>query len=456
MTVSKEITRLEHSSVKLAVTIGKDDVRAEYDGMLAEYSKSIQIPGFRKGKVPKDIIVRKFGDALNGEMAERIIEKSLQDVFGDKAFPKEDLPLAYSTPALEGEPPQFKLDADFVYAVKYDVFPKFTVGKYKGLEVEVPDVSITEEDVNRELEAVRERNAVVLDRDDAAVAVKGDVVTVNYCELTGEGAVEAGSEREDFVFTIGTGRNIYKFDDDIVGMKKGESKDIKKTYPADFEDKDLAGKTKKIRVTVTNLKEKKLPDLDDDLAQDVDEKFKTLGDLKKNIRERLEHNLEHRLKDLKTNAILEKIMANTPVELPEAMLRIQLDSQWRSFARQINMDVDKLKESVSQSEKGLEEFEQLWRPEAAKALHSRLIVETLIRDLNLTATEGDKQKEYEHQAMHSGEDIEKIKEYYEQENMKDYLESDIQEQKLFDILLAENTIKTGSKESYLELMEKKV
>jgi trigger factor len=366
------------------------------------------------------------------------------------------MPLPYSTPALEGEPPQFKLDADFVYAVKYDVFPKFTVGQYKGLEVELPDVSIADEDVNRELEAVRDRNAVVLDRDDAAVAAKGDVVTVNYSELTGEGAVEAGSEREDFVFTIGTERNIYKFDDDIVGMKKGESKDIEKTYPADFEDKDLAGKTKKIRVTVTNLKEKKLPDLDDDLAQDVDEKFKTLDDLKKNIRERLEHNLEHRLTDVKTNAVLEKIMANTPIDLPESMLRIQLDSQWRNFARQINMDVDKLKESVSQSERGLEEFEQLWRPEAAKALHSRLVVETLIRDLNLTVTEEDKQKEFEHLAKHGGESIEEVKAYYEQENMKEYLESDIQEHKLFDILFAENTIKTGSKESYLELMEKKV
>lgn len=455
MTISKEITRLEHSRIKLAVSIEKDDVALEYDAILNDFSKDIQIPGFRKGKVPKNVIERKLGPALASDITGQIIERAMETIFQDESFPKEDMPLAYSAPVLEGEPSNITLGEDYTFTATYDVFPKITMGQYEGLEIETPDVRITDEDVNRELEAVRERNAIVLDKDDAALAAKGDVATVNYCEMTGEGEVEKGSEREDFAFAIGSGRTLFKFDDDVAGMKKGETKLIEKTFAEDFEDKDLAGKTKKIRVTLTNLKEKKLPDLDDELAQDVDEKFKTLDDLKNSVRERLEHDLEHRLKTIKINALLEKIMENTPIDIPEAMIRVQLDAQWRNFARQLNMPIDTVKENIAKSEKGLDEFEALWRPEAAKALHSRLVIETLMKDLNIEAMEEDVEKALEHQAAHNGQNLDEIKKIYEQENMKSYLEDDIKENKLFDLLLAKNTIKSGGEKDYLTIMEEK-
>jgi trigger factor len=454
VTISKEITRLEHSRIKLVVSIGKDDVKLEYDNILNDFSKDIQIPGFRKGKVPKNVIERKFGTALASDIAGQIVERAIETAFQDESFPKADMPLAYSPPALEGEPSNITLGEDYTFTVTYDVFPKITMGQYARLEIETPDVRVTEEDVNRELEAVRERNAIVLDKDDTAPAAKGDVATVNYCELTAEGEIEKGSEREDFVFTIGNGRNLFKFDDDLIGMKKGETKQIEKTFAESFEDKDLAGKTKKIRVTLTNLKEKKLPDLDDDLAQDVDEKFKTLDDLKNSVRERLEHDLGHRLKTIKINALLEKIMENTPIDIPEAMMRVQLDAQWRNFARQLNMPVDRVKENIAKSEKGLDEFEALWMPEATKALHSRLVIETLIKDLNVEATEEDVEKALEHQADQGRQNLDEIKKIYEQENMRSYLEDDIKENKLFDLLLAKNTIKSGGEKDYLTIMEK--
>jgi trigger factor len=455
VTISKEITRLEHSRIKLVVSIGKEDVALEYDAILNDFSKDIQIPGFRKGKVPKNVIERKFGAALVSDITGHIVERAIETVFQEESFPKEDMPLAYSTPALEGEPSNVTVGEDYTFAVTYDVFPKIALGRYEGLEIETPDVRITDEDVARELEAVRERNAVVLDKDDAAPAAKGDVATVNYCELTAEGEVEKGSEREGFAFTIGSGRNVFKFDDDLTGLKKGETKDIEKAYAEDFEDKELAGKTKNIRVTLTNLKEKKLPDLDDELAQDVDEKFKTLDDLKNSVRERLEHNLEHRLKTIKINALLEKIMENTPIDIPEAMIRVQLDAQWRNFARQLNMPVDAVKENIAKSEKGLDEFEALWRPEATKALHSRLVIETLIKDLNIEAAEEDVEKELEHQASHGGQSLDEVKKIYEQENMKSYLEDDVKESKLFDLLLSKNTVKSGGEKDYLTIMEEK-
>jgi trigger factor len=458
VTVSKEITRLEHSRVKLALTIGKDDVQSEYDKILKDFSKDIQLPGFRKGKVPKTVIERKFGDALTADITGRVIEEALETAFQDESFAKEDLPLAYSQPELENEPENLQIDKDYTFTVVYDVFPNITIGQYKGLEIEVPDVKITDEDIAKELETLRERNAVVLDKDEAATAAHGDVATVNYCELDDTGAVIEKTDRQDFVFTIGSGRNIFKFDEDIVGMKKGESKDIEKTYAEDFEDKDLAGKTKKIRVTLTALKEKKLPDLDDDLAQDVDEKFSTLDDLKNDIREKLGKNMEHRLEEAKINKLLSKIIETTPIDIPEAMMRIQLDAQWRNFGRQIGMDAETLKENVSKSEKGLGDFEALWRPEAERALHSRLIIEILMRDLNLSAGDEDIEKEMAKMAEETGEPLEEIKKFYEQDEAKSYLENDIKERKLYDMLLAENTVKIGSSESldaFLKEQEKK-
>ena len=454
MTVTKEITRLEKSSVKMSVTIGKDDVRSEYDGLLNEYTKSIQIPGFRKGKVPRDVLVRKFGDSLKGEAMGKIIEKAMGEILEDESFPKEDRPLPYSTPSLKDEP-KLDLDSDLQFSVVYDVLPQVKVEKWEGFEAEIPDVSIEEEDLSRELEAIRERNSIVLDKNDGETAVKGDVLTLNYCELDEQGEAVSGSERQDFTFTLGSSYNVFKFDDEITGMKKGETREFSKSYSADFEDKDLAGKTKKLKVTLTALKSKKLPDLDDDLAQDVDEKFKTLEDLKNSIRERLNKDLERRLLGIKVSKLLEKIMENTPVEIPESMLRLELDSRWRNLARQFNTDSDGLFKIMGNSTERAESIIETWKPDASKALHSRLIVETLMEELKFEAQDEEVEKEIEKMAEESGTSIEEVKKYYEEERVKEYLKEEIKERKLFDLLIEKNNIKTGKKEKYMDLLANK-
>jgi trigger factor len=449
--VSKEITRLEHSSVKLTVTVGKDDVRTKYDELLAEHSKNIQLPGFRKGKVPREVLIRKFGDALKGEAVGHIIEGAVEEIFKDEALSRSDRPLPYSTPQLEGDP-KLDLDADLSFSVVYDTLPEVKIGQWKGLEAEIPDVTVTDEDLNRELEEIRDRNAIVLDRDEGTAAEKDNVVTVNYCELDENGETVADSAREDFVFTLGSGYNIYKFDDEVTGMKKGETKTIEKTFPEDFSDAALAGKTKKLKISLTALKEKKLPELDDDLAQDVDEKYETLDDLKNSIRDRLNKSLERRLRDIKINNLLEKIVANTPVEIPESMVRIELDSRWRNLARRFGTSTEEIIKMMEKSGKGAEEIQAEWRPDAVKALHSRLIVETLIEEQKFEASDAEVEKELANIALESDTPLEEVKKYYEQENAKEYLKEDVKEKKLFELLLTENTIKTGKKENYLDLM----
>jgi trigger factor len=448
---TKEITPLEHSRVKLTVTVDREDVRSQYDDLISGYRKSLHIPGFRPGKAPRDVLERKLGSALKDEALGRVIEKSITAIFEAEDFPKENRPLPYSTPQLQDEP-SLNLDADLVFSVSYDVFPQITLGTWKGLELEVPQIHLTGEDINRELEVIRERNAIVLDKDDDAPAAKNDVVTVNYSELSDTGEPLPGTAREDFVFTLGSGYNLFKFDDEIIGMKKGETRDIEKTYPDDFEHKELAGKHKKIRVTLTALKEKKLPDLDDDLAQDVDEKFKTLEDLKANIRERLTRNTEKQLREIKTTKLLEKIMETTPVDLPESMIRFELDSRWRNLARRYNIAPEELENKMARSGENIEAIREGWRSDVIKALHSRLIVETLLEDLGLTVSDNEVEKEYETIATETDAPVEDIKKYYTQENMLEYLKDSIKEQKLYDQLFEENKFIPGPEKHYLDLV----
>jgi trigger factor len=442
---------MDQSRVKLAITVDNNDVRSQYDDLVSSYRKTLHIPGFRPGKVPQDVLERKLGDALKGEALGKIIENSMTELFEDDSFPKEDRPLPYSSPQLQDEP-ALDLGTDLNFSVIYDVLPAIHLGTWKGLELEIPDIRLTDEDINRDLDAIRDRNAVVFDKDDDALAVMGDVVTVNYAELSDTGEVLAGTAREDFVFTLGSGYNIFKFDGEIGGMKKGETKDIEKSYPDDFDDTELAGKRKKIQVTLTALKEKRLPDLDDDLAQDVDEKFTTLEDLKNDVKERLTRDLEKQLRTVKINKLLEKIMETTPVELPESMIRIELDARWRNLARRFNVAPAELDKMMAQSGQNPESVREEWRHEAIKALHSRLIVETLLEDLGFEASDEELEKEYETLAAETKVSLEEVKKYYTQENMQEYLREDMKERKLYDFLFAENKFIPGPQGSYLDLV----
>jgi|GEM_PF-72926 len=454
--VSKEITRLEKSNVRLSLTIPKEDLVSGYRDVLSDYTKNAQLPGFRKGKVPANVLERKFGEALKGEALSKMLENAIQEVLGDENLPRDERPLSYSQPKMEDEP-KLDFEKDLTFSLVYDVIPTVNVGQWKGLEAEVPEAEVSDDDIARELDLVRERNSFVLDRDDDAKAQNDDIVTVTYCEIDESGTPVPDSQRDDFSYTLGKGQNAYMFDDEIVGMTKGETKEFVKSYPEATEEEAtdekafFAGRTLKMRVTLTALKEKKLPDLDDELAQDVDEKFNTLDDLKRNIRERLETSLTARIRDLKISGLMEKISENTPITLPESMVKAEIGGRISTLGRNFGMQPDAVMRMLMSEGGNLNDIEATWRPAAEKALHSGLIVETLIREQNIEVSEEDLKQELEKIAADSGSSEKEVRERYGDENLG-YLKEGLRERKFFDILLAENTIKAGPKVSYLDLM----
>ncbi len=453
MTVSKRIDRNEHSAVTLTLSVAKDSVQAEYDALIKDYASKMQIKGFRKGKVPRDILERKFGEAFKGEALGRIMEKALEEELAKEDFPADAKPLAYSTPSVQGEP-KLDLDNDLEFSLRYDAYPLITLGQWKGLSIQAPTAKVEAADVDNELEHIRERNAVVLDKDENDLVASGDVVTIDYAELKDAEIVE-DTAREDFTFTVGGGNTPYHLDDDIIGMKNGETRELTKSFGADDADPSLQGKTVSLKISVKALKEKKLPALDDDLAQDVSEDYKSLADLKADVKAKLERNLEKRLRELKIEAYMDKVLEGSSIDLPESMIRLELEARWRQMANNFNVDPERLYNMLQASGKSYEALIDEWRPSTEKAIKSRLILETIMKDFNLEINEADLENELVSMADNMRISLDEIKKHYADNRMKEYLKDDLKERRLYDLLLAETTIKVGKKMKYLDLMSEK-
>ncbi len=442
----KKYEKLEHSKTRMTATVPAAEVKTVYDEMMREYTKSVKIDGFRKGHVPPSVLERKFGESLRLDAMSRVLEKAVDAALADS----EEKPLVYEAPALEGEP-EFAADKDFTFTVTYDVFPVFTVPALEGLEVEVPAVNVGEEDMARELDTIRERNAIVVEK--AEAAKKGDIVTLNWTELDAEAAPITGSAREDFTFEIGKGLNFYKFDDDIVGMAAGDEKTFSKTYGEEFEYKELAGRTVSLKVKVTKVKQKNLPALDDELAQDISEKYSTLDDLKKAVHSQLESALETRIRDLKEKAVVEALLSRTSIDLPESMVAAELSMRWDSLKREMGMDSDEKMERIAEySGKSRAQLYEDWKPAVQKAIASRILLDKLIEQGGFEATDEDLVAEYARQAEGTALSAEEVKAEYEKRGSVDYLKDRIRENKFFDSVFATAAVKTGTAIPYVDFM----
>lgn len=444
MKVTKEIKKLENSAVELTATISKEDVKAGYDEQLKNIAKNIQLPGFRKGHVPFKTIESKYGEALKAEIAGDLIDKALNEIMNqEENF--EIRPLPYSQPMLD-KMPEFDLEKDLTFTVKYDVFPAVEVKNFDGITIKEPQVEIGKKEIEEELKAIQDRNATVLDKKDGDKVAKDDIVTINYKELNDDDSTIAGSEREGFVFTVGTGENIYKIDDEITGMAKNETKVI---------NKEIDGAKKKISVTVTAVKVRQLPALDDDLAQDVSDKFKTLDDLKADISKNLENAKNRKLAEIKSQDLLNQLVEKNPVELPASMLKAELSSRFEMMAQQFQTTPEQLEKMIEKSGQTKEAMLKEWTGDSEKMLKSRLIVDTLIREKNISVTPEEIEAEYAKLAEDYGMAVEEVKKQYSDARSKEYLMDEVKERKLFEELYKQVKVTKGDKKSFADLFQAK-
>ena len=448
MELEKTFTPLEQSRMRLEVKVAQKDGEALYQDILQKYAKSLQVPGFRKGKVPTNIIENKYGPELLEEAREELVKQAV-----DEATAGEDrfhAPFATST-TIVTEKPVFNPKEDFSFAVEYDVFPNAQFTNIEGFEIELPDVSVQEEDIQEELDLIRHRNAIVIDKDDDELAEMGDIVTLTYTahEVGGDEADDI--ERNGWIVTLGEGTDVYGMAEIVPGMKRNETKELEKTYPEDYEHDVVAGKTIALKITVDEIKREELPDLDDELAQDVSEKYQTLDDLKNDIRKDIENIIETQVTTMRNDALIEKIVEANNFDVPLSMIASELYRRWEVFANRVGVSTERLEEMMAESKNSKKDLYDSWRPEAELFLKERIAIETLIEQLQIDASPEDIEKEIEKIAEEEEADIDDIKKYYAEERSREYLIDDIKERLLFEKLLEKSTVKIGEKKTLSDL-----
>lgn len=449
MIAQKDVENLEKSAVKLTITVAGSEARKKYDELLGKYAKTAHIKGFRKGKVPPAILEQKYGEGIRQEATIEIIDEGLQEALEDV----EKKPLPYAQPRLDDEEhTELELDRDFTFSVIYDTFPEVEVGEYKGLEIEAPEVKVTKKDEERELKNIQDQNAMVVEKQDGAVE-KDDIITIDYVELEDDDSEKENTSRSDFVFTVGTGYNVFKIDDDVVGMKKDEEKIIEKEFPEDYEHEEYAGKKIRLKVKIKTIKVKDIPALDDELAQDVSEKYETLADLKKDVRAQLDQSLESKLREVKIEKLFDQIIEASTIDLPESMIQAELDNSWQNFLRQSRIGEEQVLQIIEMQGKSKADMLEEWRPDAERSLKFQLLVEKIREAEGIDASDEEAEEELKKQAEQSNQDFETVKEQYEKNNLMDYVKTDVKNRKLFDFMLEQSKIKKGKKLDYLDFMQ---
>ena len=451
MKFTKEITKLEHSAAKLTVTVAKEDVANGYKTTLGKYVKQVQIPGFRKGHVPASVLERKYGEQIKMEAAGDLIDSVLNEIFQDE---KElsNRPLPYAQPKMD-EMPAFDTAKEFTFTVTYDVFPSVEVKDFNGISVKEPQVSVGDAEVEEELKGIQERNAAVIDKKEDEKAEKDNIVTIDIEEIDEDGKAVEGTKREGFTFTLGTAENVYKIDDDIIGMKANETKEITKKYAKTDADKNLAGTTKKYSVTVKQIKVRKLPALDDDLAQDVSDKYKTLADLKADILKNLNIAKDRKIKEIKVNSLLQQLIEKNPIEIPASMLQAELNGRWGQMAQQFQTTPEDLERMVVASGQKKEDMLAQWTGDAEKMLKSRIIVDSLLKSKNISVTPEEVEEAYQKLADSNGVSVEDVKKHYADPRAKEWFIDDVKEQKLYDDIFAQIKVAKGDKTSFADLFK---
>ncbi|NLX69944.1 MAG: trigger factor [Clostridiales bacterium] len=415
--------KVEKNKVKIEIQVDAQDFEKAMNKSYIKNKGRFVIPGFRKGKAPRAIIERYYGEA----------------VFYEDAF-NEIFPEAYSKAIEENniEPvDQPELDIkqigggqNLIFTASVTVKPEVELGQYKGIEVEKLEYNVTDEDVESAIKAMQERYARWNTVEDAVVK-EGDLVTLDFSGTVDGEPIEGGSA-ERYPLEIGSGSFIPGFEEQLIGLKPGDEKEINVTFPEDYGNEDLKGKEAVFKVKIHEVKEKELPELDDEFAKDVSE-FDTLDEYRTSVRERLENQVKQEAKNLMEAQLIARIADATEIDIPEVMVERQIDNILMDLELSLyyrGMNLQRYLEAINTS---MEDFRAQYRDQAYTRVKNALILEKIAQVENIEATEEDVDKELEELAKQRQITLEEAREQYA-DNLDD-IKNTIQIRKTIDFLM---------------------
>jgi len=437
------INTLERSILMDFVLKNKENNRACFNIEITqeEFEKAIQnaylknrskfnIPGFRKGRAPRKIIEMNYGEGIFYEDALNIIlPKAYEEAVDNLKLEPVDSPEVDIEQIEKGKP--------VIVKVEVTIKPEVKLGNYESIEVEKVEYNVTDEDVERELKAIQEKNARIIDASDRETK-EGDILTIDFKGFIDGKEFEGGSA-ENQKLEIGSNTFIPGFEEQLIGKKKGDKVEVKVTFPEDYFEESLRGKEATFEVVIHEIKEKELPELDDEFAKDVSE-YDTLEEYKSSIKERLEKEAKDREKVEFENKVIDKVVEESEVDIPEVMIEHQIEHEINEFDYRLKLQGLDIDQYLKLTNSKIEDLKEQIRPIAEKKVKTDLVFEAIGKKENIEVTEEDIDKELEKIAKeYNQEDVDKFKENMKKGDLS-FLESGIIRDKIIDLLV--NNAKT--------------
>ena len=406
--MSVKVETLEKNMAKLVIEVPAEELEKALQAAYNKNKSKISIPGFRKGKVPRQMVEKMYGPGFFYEDAANM----LIPVEYEKAAAECGLELV-SRPVIDIE--QIEKGKAFIFTAEVAVKPEVTLGEYKGIEVAKAEVEVSEEEVAAELEKEREKNARTISVEDRAVE-NGDMIMLDF-EGFVNGVAFDGGKGENYPLTIGSNAFIPGFEEQLVGAKIGEDVEVNVTFPEEYQAPELAGCAATFKCKVNEIKVKELPELDDDFAQDVS-KFDTLDEYKEDVKAKLAANKADAAKRAKEDAVIEKIIENAQMDIPEAMIDTQARQLVDEFAQRIQAQGLSFEQYLQFTGMNLDTALEQMKPNAVKRIQSRLVLEAVVKAENLEVSEEDVKAEIVKMAETYKMDADKLAEIMSEEEKK--------------------------------------
>ena len=428
MKVKVENIKDKANEVKLEFTVEAQKFEEAIQNVYKKNAKYFNIPGFRKGKAPFKMVEKAYGiqifyeDAFN-EIAGEAYVKGLED---NKIE-------AVSKPEIDIK--QIEAGKDLIFTAVVQTKPEVTLGDYKGIELKKVEYNVTDKDVEHELEHIAEHNARLVAVEDRPVE-KGDTVVIDF-EGFVDGKAFEGGKAENHELEIGSGKFIPGFEDQIVGMKIDENRDIKVTFPEEYPAKELEGKEATFKIKLHEIKKKELPEINDEFAKDASE-FDTLEDWKKSIREKQEKANESKAKFEMEDAAIETVCKNAKVDIPSGMIETQLDNMEKDISSRLNyqgMNLDQYLQMIGKTKK---EFRDENKEQAEKQVKTSLVLEAIMKDAKVEVTEEEIDAKIKEMAEMYGQKEEEVKQNPE---LRRYVEESLKSEKTIHYIVDNAKIK---------------
>ncbi len=426
--MSLQVEKLEKNMAKLTIEVAPEELEKAIERAYQKNKKGISIPGFRKGKVPRQMIEKMYG---KGVFYEDAVNDLLPEAYS-KALDECEENIV-SSPKIEVV--QVEAGQPFIFTAEVALKPEIGLGKYKGVKVDKIDTEVSDEEVNAEIEKERERNARNIVVEDRAVK-DGDMTVLDFEGLV-DGVAFEGGKGEDYSLTIGSGAFIPGFEEQLIGAEIGKETEVNVTFPENYQAEELKGKAAVFKCTIKEIKEKELPELDDEFASEVSE-FETLAEYREDVKKNIKERKESEAKSEKEDAVIDAIINDSDIELPEAMIETQQRQMVDEFAQRIQMQGLSLEQYYQFTGSSYEMLVEQVRPQAEKRIKSRLVLESVAAKENIEASEEDYAEEIEKMAEMYQMETDKVKEMITESGKKNVME-DIAVQKAIEFVV-ENAV----------------